>query len=104
MIKTGAAVSEDLDEGYGVEEAIIEANEDDSVHGIMVEPPFFEVYGLTYTCFFKVYFQFFGVQQVFNRGYKQRAQRLAYRYILGSLFAAGIMYPYKLCRIHSDLS
>ena len=58
-IKTGGAVSEDLDEGYGVEEAIIEANEDDSVHGIMVEPPFFEVYGLTYTCFFKVYFPIF---------------------------------------------
>lgn len=34
--KTGAAVSSDLGEGEGVEEAIIEANEDDSVHGIMV--------------------------------------------------------------------
>ena len=43
LIKTasGAAVSEDLDEGYGVEEAIIETNEDDSVHGIMVNPPRF---------------------------------------------------------------
>src|ERR1700735_82778 len=36
LIKTGAAVSPDLGEGYGVEEAIIEANEDNSVHGIMV--------------------------------------------------------------------
>ena len=33
---TGAAVSSDLSEGEGVEEAIIEANEDDSVQGIMV--------------------------------------------------------------------
>jgi methylenetetrahydrofolate dehydrogenase (NAD+) len=33
---TGAAVSSDLTEGEGVEEAIIEANEDDSVQGIMV--------------------------------------------------------------------
>jgi methylenetetrahydrofolate dehydrogenase (NAD+) len=33
---TGAAVSSDLNEGEGVEEAIIEANEDDSVQGIMV--------------------------------------------------------------------
>jgi methylenetetrahydrofolate dehydrogenase (NAD+) len=39
--KTGAAVSLDLGEGYGVEEAIIEANEDNSVHGIMVKPIFF---------------------------------------------------------------
>jgi methylenetetrahydrofolate dehydrogenase (NAD+) len=40
LIKTGAAASADLDEGYGVEEAIIEANEDNSVHGIMVKPFF----------------------------------------------------------------
>ena len=33
---TGAALSSDLGEGEGVEEAIIEANEDDSVDGIMV--------------------------------------------------------------------
>lgn len=33
---TGAAVSKDLAEGEGVEEAIIEANEDESVDGIMV--------------------------------------------------------------------
>jgi len=39
--KTGAAVSGDLGEGDGVEEAIIEANEDDSVHGIMVYYPIF---------------------------------------------------------------
>lgn len=43
MIKTGAAVSLDLSEGYGVEEAIIEANEDNSVHGIMVYFPIFGV-------------------------------------------------------------
>lgn len=34
--KTGAALSAEQDEGEGVEEAIIEANEDESVHGIMV--------------------------------------------------------------------
>lgn len=34
--KTGAALSTDLAEGEGVEEAIIESNEDDSVDGIMV--------------------------------------------------------------------
>ena len=33
---TGAAASSDLGVGEGVEEAIMEANEDDSVHGIMV--------------------------------------------------------------------
>ena len=67
LIKTGAAVSPDLGEGYGVEEAIIEANEDNSVHGIMVMPPFFwQMCGLTHTCP-KVYFPIFGVQQVFNR-------------------------------------
>ena len=41
LIKIGAAVSPDLSEGYGVEQAIIEANEDDSVHGIMVSCSFF---------------------------------------------------------------
>lgn len=34
--KTGAALSEELGEGEGVEEAILEANVDDSVHGILV--------------------------------------------------------------------
>lgn len=34
--KTGAALSDDLSVGEGVEEAIIEANEDESVYGIMV--------------------------------------------------------------------
>lgn len=33
--KVGAAASPDLGEGEGVEEAIIEANEDPSIHGIM---------------------------------------------------------------------
>lgn len=36
--EVGAAVSSDLAEGEGVEEAIIEANEDPSIHGIMVSP------------------------------------------------------------------
>ncbi|RDB19999.1 Methylenetetrahydrofolate dehydrogenase [NAD(+)] [Hypsizygus marmoreus] len=40
---TGAALSTDLSEGEGVEEAIIEANEDDSVDGIMVYFPIFGV-------------------------------------------------------------
>lgn len=40
---TGAAISPDLGEGEGVEEAIIEANEDDSVDGIMVYYPIFGV-------------------------------------------------------------
>ncbi|KIY52309.1 NAD(P)-binding protein [Fistulina hepatica ATCC 64428] len=39
--KTGAAASSDLAEGEGVEQAIIDANEDDSVHGIMVYFPIF---------------------------------------------------------------
>jgi methylenetetrahydrofolate dehydrogenase (NAD+) len=34
--KTGAALSSELGEGDGVEDAIIEANEDSSVDGIMV--------------------------------------------------------------------
>lgn len=39
--KTGAALSPNLSEGEGVEEAIIEANEDSSVNGIMVTDHFF---------------------------------------------------------------
>ncbi|KAF8969385.1 methylenetetrahydrofolate dehydrogenase [Flammula alnicola] len=39
----GAAASPELDEGEGVEEAIIEANEDESIHGIMVYFPIFGV-------------------------------------------------------------
>ena len=38
LITVGAAQSPDLGEGEGVEVAIIEANEDDSVDGIMVCP------------------------------------------------------------------
>ncbi|KIK03138.1 hypothetical protein K443DRAFT_676985 [Laccaria amethystina LaAM-08-1] len=41
--KTGAALSSDLAAGEGVEEAIIDANEDGSVHGIMVYYPIFGV-------------------------------------------------------------
>ena len=37
----GAALSPENGEGYGVEEAIMEANEDDSVDGIMVSGFFF---------------------------------------------------------------
>ncbi|KIL70318.1 hypothetical protein M378DRAFT_1044184 [Amanita muscaria Koide BX008] len=39
--KTGAALSSELQEGEGVEEAIIEANEDQAVDGIMVYYPIF---------------------------------------------------------------
>ncbi|KAG6845451.1 hypothetical protein H0H87_009359 [Tephrocybe sp. NHM501043] len=39
--ETGAALSADLGEGEGVEEAIIEANEDEGVDGIMVYFPIF---------------------------------------------------------------
>ncbi|KAF8915412.1 hypothetical protein CPB85DRAFT_1294323 [Mucidula mucida] len=41
--KIGAAISEDLAEGEGVEEAIVDANEDDDVDGIMVYYPIFGV-------------------------------------------------------------
>ncbi|KAG5351187.1 hypothetical protein C0989_007620 [Termitomyces sp. Mn162] len=44
--ETGAAVSTDLGEGEGVEEAIIEANEDEGVDGIMIVSPFKDVEGL----------------------------------------------------------
>lgn len=69
--KTGAGASAELAEGDGVEEAIVEANEDDSVHGIMVcTPSFFcspsrtanELPGV-FPCV-KVYFPIFGPQQV----------------------------------------
>lgn len=63
--KTGAALSSELGEGDGVEEAIIEANEDDSVHGIMVRTPLFYLSSRLKICIiFKVYFPIFGVQQV----------------------------------------
>jgi methylenetetrahydrofolate dehydrogenase (NAD+) len=39
--KTGAADTGELGEGEGVEEAIIEANQDDSVDGIMVGTSFY---------------------------------------------------------------
>ncbi|ESK95099.1 methylenetetrahydrofolate dehydrogenase [Moniliophthora roreri MCA 2997] len=41
--KTGAALSSDLAEGEGVEEAIVEANEDERIDGIMVYFPIFGV-------------------------------------------------------------
>ncbi|KAG6813041.1 hypothetical protein H0H92_014576 [Tricholoma furcatifolium] len=44
--EVGAAASSDLGEGEGVEEAIIEANEDESVNGIMIVSPFKDVEGL----------------------------------------------------------
>ncbi|THH12272.1 hypothetical protein EW145_g118 [Phellinidium pouzarii] len=43
LITSGAAKSNELGEGEGVEEAIIEANEDESVDGIMVYYPIFGV-------------------------------------------------------------
>ncbi|KAG7097367.1 hypothetical protein E1B28_004717 [Marasmius oreades] len=41
--KTGAALSSDLAEGEGVEEAIVEANEDERVDGVLVYFPIFGV-------------------------------------------------------------
>lgn len=64
LIKTGAAVSPDLSEGDGVEEAIIEANEDNSVHGIMVSFHFFFCLDDYLLIILKVYFPIFGAQQV----------------------------------------
>jgi methylenetetrahydrofolate dehydrogenase (NAD+) len=40
LIKTGKALSSDLADGEGAEAAIIKANEDDMVQGIMVMPLF----------------------------------------------------------------
>ncbi|PPR02657.1 hypothetical protein CVT24_002140 [Panaeolus cyanescens] len=58
---TGAASSPDLGEGEGVEEAIIEANEDDSVNGIMVSLQMIEYEVEIYRA--QVYFPIFGPQQ-----------------------------------------
>jgi methylenetetrahydrofolate dehydrogenase (NAD+) len=63
MKKTGAADNGDLGEGEGVEEAIIEANEDDTVDGIMVclidnSKIYLRRYEL------QVYYPIFGPQQV----------------------------------------
>lgn len=63
---TGAADNVEFGEGEGVEEAIIEANEDRDVDGIMVG-----VF-LTHTCneltmdIYKVYYPIYGGQQVCN--------------------------------------
>ena len=40
LVTTGAAAGEGGEEGEGAEEAIIQANEDDSVDGIMVRHPY----------------------------------------------------------------
>jgi methylenetetrahydrofolate dehydrogenase (NAD+) len=45
--KTGAAESKELNEGDGVEEAIMEANEDDQVDGIMVGDILFSMLWVT---------------------------------------------------------
>jgi methylenetetrahydrofolate dehydrogenase (NAD+) len=69
--KTGAALQPGLAEGEGVEDAIIEANEDDSVNGIMVcgfYYPFYKEWFLGFVvdplCYdVKVYFPIYGPQQ-----------------------------------------
>ena len=63
---TGQAADESLAPGEGVEEAIIEANEDDTVDGIMVRPV---MRSLGHKCLdtysgIKVYYPIFGAQQV----------------------------------------
>lgn len=60
--KTGAADTGDLGEGEGVEEAIIEANEDESIDGIMVRST--ETQSRRIQFFAKVYYPIFGPQQV----------------------------------------
>jgi methylenetetrahydrofolate dehydrogenase (NAD+) len=65
--KVGAALNPESGEGEGVEEAIIEANEDSSVDGIMVSDPFsifLEWFDKTKNA--KVYYPIFGTQQVRN--------------------------------------
>ena len=50
----GAALSPELGEGEGVEEAIIEANEDESIHGIMVRSSTLSssfIFSKTISCF-----------------------------------------------------
>lgn len=66
--KTGAALQPGLAEGEGVEDAIIEANEDDSVNGIMVRGFCFVLrfWGVCVDplCYdVKVYFPIYGPQQ-----------------------------------------
>ena len=89
--KTGAAVDESLAPGEGVEEAIIEANEDESVDGIMVRltychslckpNPMLRVCG-------QVYYPIFGAQQVRCFVPDERAQLTRLR-SSGPLPAAG---------------
>ncbi|KAJ3490739.1 hypothetical protein NLI96_g1230 [Meripilus lineatus] len=53
--KTGSAADSALADGDGVEEAIIEANEDDSVDGIMIVSPFKDVEGLHFKFHYNLY-------------------------------------------------
>ncbi|KAK7049719.1 Methylenetetrahydrofolate dehydrogenase [NAD(+)] [Paramarasmius palmivorus] len=56
--KTGAALSSDLAEGEGVEEAIVDANEDDSIDGILVGDivsPLKDVEGLHFKFHYNLY-------------------------------------------------
>ncbi|KAJ8086997.1 Methylenetetrahydrofolate dehydrogenase [NAD(+)] [Marasmius tenuissimus] len=53
--KTGSASSPDLADGDGVEEAILEANEDDSVDGILVVSPLKDVEGLHFKFHYNLY-------------------------------------------------
>lgn len=67
--KTGSALDATLSDGEGVEEAIIEANEDDSVDGIMVCVCFVVGIAGPIMRVLQVYYPVFGVQQVGNRVY-----------------------------------
>ena len=65
--KTGQAADESLAPGEGVEEAIIEANEDESIDGIMVCSQWGAQVlcdGLLRPLYWQVYYPIFGVQQV----------------------------------------
>ena len=95
LIKTGAAVSPDLDEGYGVEEAIIEANEDNSVHGIMVRPPSPLFFFFADVWFDLYFFSRFISQSLEYSRYlivfqTTLSDGLTVNFLLGSLSAAGM--------------
>lgn len=102
LIQTGASVSPDLGEGYGVEEAIIAANEDDSVHGIMVNPFYSSNLWFGYSLRFKVYYPIFGAQQVGTHS-KRHSTVMAYR----NVFRITIYNRYvtaKFFRMYTDIS
>lgn len=94
----GSAIDLSLADGDDVEEAIIEANEDDTVDGIMVLMEDVVIVGVS-DSHPQVYYPIFGGQQV--GGYLQSAAEMISLNSTGSLYTTGVIHPFVTLRILS---